>query len=228
MNKEYNNILAIDSATRRLIIGILKDNDRIVKIDEEAETSQSRIIMKRIKNLSESSTCPMSELDAIIIGVGPGSFTGLRIGIAASKAIAVAYNLPLVALSVFELAAYKLKKEVEPVELIVPFKKTEFFSLKITNGSFELNAVKEITLKELLAKDPESNLAAFGIDLDAVSENYFKNNRSDRIQYDASDLIELGKEKLYNNEFADLADLEPLYLKKSEAEINFERRNNQN
>ena len=131
MNKSFDKILALDTSSNRLLLGLQKDSDRIIKIDETAENSHGQILMKKIDQLSQSAETELSDLDGIIVGVGPGSFTGLRIGLAAVKALAVAFETPVVDFSLFEMAAYKLKDFSEPVTILIPFKKDQFFNLKI-------------------------------------------------------------------------------------------------
>lgn len=225
MNKSFNKILALDSSSHRLLLGLQKDFDRIIKIDEATENSHGQILMKKIDQLSKSAETELSELDGIIVGIGPGSFTGLRIGLAAVKALAVAFEIPIVDFSLFEMAAYKLNDISQPVTILIPFKKDQFFSLKIDSQQIDLSQITEISLTSLLELPAETSLASYGADLDEFKSGYFVNNLSDKIKYDASDIIAVGLTKLQDGQFADIAELEPLYIKKSEAEINFDRRN---
>jgi len=68
-------------------------------------------------------------------------------------------------------------------------------------------------------------VACFSLSIEAILPDFDGENLSSAIEYDAADLIELGAEKLEAGEIPALDSLEPLYLRKSQAEIRFEQRN---
>src|SRR5574341_1324197 len=110
MDYSSKNILAIDCATSEMKLGLKFGGDRLVKSAVAAEQSHSAQIIKGIAALMASAKCKVTELDAIVVATGPGSFTGLRIGLACAKGMAVALNIPVVGVSLFEVAGYKLAK----------------------------------------------------------------------------------------------------------------------
>jgi tRNA threonylcarbamoyladenosine biosynthesis protein TsaB len=104
-------ILGLDTATRATTVAVLDT-------DSDAEPAQGRDdpppgvrprhttrLMSLVVDTLERAQTSWSELDRIAVGVGPGSFTGLRIGVATARALARAYGLPLVGISTLESLA---------------------------------------------------------------------------------------------------------------------------
>lgn len=227
MNDYSNkNILAIDSSSNRLILGIKYDGDKLVKKDELVEKSHGQMIISKIQDLLKSSELEISSIDAIVVQTGPGSFTGLRIGIAAAKGIAVAFNIPVVSINLFEIASFKLRNDEKSIHVIVPFKKDQYFITSHKNRKYDKDCIKTIDNQQLIELIKSEPFAIFGVKF----ENDLKENEltdySEELNYDSSDLINLGLNKLNEGQFEDIINLEPLYIDKSQAEINFELKKN--
>jgi len=221
-----NNILAIDSSTNRLFLGLMYEGDKLVKSDELVEQSHGELIIRKIIDLLNSANLKISSIDAIIVQTGPGSFTGLRIGIAAAKGFAVAFNIPIVAINLFEIAAYKLKNHDNSINVIVPLKKDQYFSLSLKIQQYDIDKIKTINnhqLFDIVRKEP---FAIFGVTLENDLSDVSLINYSHELNYDSSDLISLGLSKLNEGKIEDIINLEPLYIQKSQAEINFEGKKN--
>jgi tRNA threonylcarbamoyladenosine biosynthesis protein TsaB len=224
MNYSDKNILAIDCAGAEMKVGLRFGGDRMVKASVEASRAHSALIMRSIQSIMESAGCSVKDLNAIVVCTGPGSFTGLRIGIACAKGMAVGLGIPVVGVNLFELAAYKLKNESEAVKVLVPFKKGSYFLAEVKRGAADLSNILAIEEKDLERHLNGSVAAVMGRD---YKEEFLSNTRlvdRSRTNYDATELIYLGIEKLNRNEVEDLAKLEPLYVQKSQAEIRFEER----
>jgi len=91
-------MLGIDSATLTIGVAIL-DGDRVVAAARHDAKGRTNDLLVTIDRLCREATIAPTELDAIAIGAGPGSFTGLRIGMATAKGIAFAAGKPLWAVS---------------------------------------------------------------------------------------------------------------------------------
>ena len=120
---ETATMLAIDTSTRHLRLALNFGGDRLVKSDEDMDMSHGRVMIRKISNLLESSGATMKDLDAVVVCTGPGSFTGLRIGIALAKGIAVGAGAVMAGVSLFDVAAYKLRSSDDETQVLVPFKK---------------------------------------------------------------------------------------------------------
>ncbi len=218
------NVLAIDTSSSELKLGLSFGGDRMVKSCERVEKSHGRLIIKKIGELLQSAGLNKDELQAIVVCTGPGSFTGLRIGLAAAKGMAVALDIPVAGVNLFEVAAYKLRSLNRKVKIIIGLNRDECLVAPVESGSYEESAVAVIAYGDLLRVIGEDWVAAIRIDLSTSFPQLGSVDVSKQLDYDASDLLELGVGKLASGLSDDLAQLEPLYLQKSQAELSFERR----
>jgi len=219
------NILAIDCSSSEMKLGLQFGEDRLVKSSTGAEQAHGALILKGITGLLQSANCPVSNLNAIIVTTGPGSFTGLRIALACAKGMAVALKIPVVSVNLFELAAYKLSTINRQIKVLVPFKKDSFFVGTVNNGIFDESSIEAVSAQEVNQQIKGCLIAGINtVALASIITDKSKIIDADKTTYDATELIFLGMEKLNRNEIPDLAKLEPLYVQKSLAEIKFEER----
>ncbi|MBN1211827.1 MAG: tRNA (adenosine(37)-N6)-threonylcarbamoyltransferase complex dimerization subunit type 1 TsaB [candidate division Zixibacteria bacterium] len=221
--KVYQNILAVDTSSLYLRLALLFGGDRLVKSDEKMDKSHGQLIIKKINELFSSAGLAVRQLDALAVSTGPGSFTGLRIGLAVVKGIAVARDIPIVDINLFELAAFKLSERPEPVKVFVPFKKGEFFMAEVKNGEYLLENITVITESNFSEKVGGSPVAGINFNIIDHFPQAVTLPGLAEIGFDAADLVYLGRIKLEQGQKADLAGLEPLYLLRSQAEIKFEK-----
>ena len=110
-------ILAIDTSSRFLSLA-LSENYKIVKEKNRQlkKFEHNRLLLKEIDSLLKKCKMVINDIDIISVGRGPGSFTGLRIGLAAAKGLVFASKRRLIGISSFDAAAFNIK---EPERLIV-------------------------------------------------------------------------------------------------------------
>ena len=95
--------LLLDSSNVYLSVGLAKDGKVVDKIFYEAWQRQSEMMVTEIDNILKRNKIDKSELDAVIVGAGPGSYTGVRIGVTIAKTIAYALKIKLYAKSSLSL-----------------------------------------------------------------------------------------------------------------------------
>jgi tRNA threonylcarbamoyl adenosine modification protein YeaZ len=221
------NILAIDTATRRLNLALLYGEDRTVKSGELVRKTHGQILMKKIDDLFLTAALAVADLQAVVVSLGPGSFTGLRIGLAAAKGIAVARNIPLVGVTLFEAAALRLQTQPAPVHLLIPSRKGEFYI-----GSYSGSGVTEPEVRVLAERDIAGMVGSDQVYLighdPGLLETEVLRATARSLDYDGGDVLRAGIEKLVRGERADAAGLEPVYFQKAIAEIHFDRRHGVN
>lgn len=109
-------ILHIETATQVCSVA-LSANGVISQIRESREkNSHSAIITVFIEEILKSAGMPFSDLDAIAVSMGPGSYTGLRIGVSTAKGICYALDKPLIAISTLHSMAAGAKKGIKGME----------------------------------------------------------------------------------------------------------------
>jgi tRNA threonylcarbamoyladenosine biosynthesis protein TsaB len=223
----FDNVLAIDTSSSRLKLALSFGGDRLVKSDEEVERSHGQIIIRKIDNLISSSGLKKSDIEGIIVSTGPGSFTGLRIGLAAAKGIAMALNVPIVGISLFEVAAWRLRMESEPVMIAVQVRRDELLIGCVKSGHFDVSSVTSVPVEGMRLHIGQSAIVGIGMDITRFVDDVRGFGGETKLEIDPADLINLGRPRLVTGQFADLATLEPLYIQKSQAEIRFEQRHRQ-
>lgn len=103
--------LCIDTSTRFTCVGLFSDTGvSIAKSTSEVSDSHNEELAVEVLKLLAQGDCA-EELSALVVGLGPGSFTGLRIGLSFAKGFAFARNLALAGISTFEAVAMKLSSD---------------------------------------------------------------------------------------------------------------------
>ena len=108
-------ILGVDTTRKSAMIFLINDGDNIVKILNENE-KQSENLMINIDSVLKENNLELNEIDCFSIVEGPGSFTGIRVGMATIKAFAYALNKPIIAFNIFELISNYIEDGVVILE----------------------------------------------------------------------------------------------------------------
>lgn len=101
------NILAINTSSYRLGIALLQDELTIGVHETYVKVNQSTRVMPAIEQLLKDVHMEPSEIDQIVVAQGPGSFTGIRIGVTIAKTMAWALDVPIVGVSTLQALAYQ-------------------------------------------------------------------------------------------------------------------------
>ena len=103
------NCLAVDTSGSHLTVVIVKGEEVFVKYIENCNLQHSVVLMPAIENLLEEAGLAVSDMDCFGCNVGPGSFTGIRIGVSTIKAFSYAFNKKVFGLTSFDVLAYNKK-----------------------------------------------------------------------------------------------------------------------
>lgn len=101
------NILAMDTSNQVLGVALLKDNHIVAEIVTSSKKNHSVRLMPAIDQLMRSGNMTPDQLDKIVVAQGPGSYTGVRIGLTTAKSMAWALDIPVVGVSSLEVLAYQ-------------------------------------------------------------------------------------------------------------------------
>jgi len=187
-----------------------------------------------IKRLCDDADMRPSDLDLVVAGTGPGSFTGLRIGLATAKGIALGASCSIIGVSGLDIQGWKLKEFHGVVVPVMDARKNRLYSAEYREGK-RISEYLDVSVDSLVRRlssriDSEEQLVLTGPYAgrlyQQISQNRIKTALTLDPQYCVVDpylLLDLGLQKL-----ADAADSSepviPLYLRKSEAEIKRESR----
>lgn len=101
-------ILAIDSATPVAGVALIRDEQLIAEKFANIGLTHSETLMPMVDRVLKDASLQAKDVDAFAVTIGPGSFTGLRIGLAAAKGLALAVDKPLIGISTLEVLAHNL------------------------------------------------------------------------------------------------------------------------
>ena len=210
-------ILNIDSAVDSASVCLAKDGMMLSIEKNERQKDHAAWLHPAIKGIFEKNNSELTKVDAIAVTGGPGSYTGLRIGMATAKGICYALNKPLVTLNTLQVMANAAKKE--KADLLCPMIDARRMEVFAAIYSKELQIIKEPAAIEINEKSFDEELATRSICFfgnGSIKFQLLKKNKHaifSNIISDASSMISLSEEKFTQKEFADLAYAEPLYLK---------------
>lgn len=113
-------LLALDTSTRFAGIALYAaDRGLIAETHWHAGTQHTASLMPRVSGMLEAQGAQVSDLAAVAVALGPGSFTGLRVGLAAAKGLALAAGIPIIGIPTLEATAYPHQLQPLPVIAIV-------------------------------------------------------------------------------------------------------------
>lgn len=166
--------LYIDTSTKYLCIGIAKDYKVIYKYQQEAIQKQSELTIPTLSKALNENNLTLNDVDEVNVTIGPGSFTGIRIGMCVAKVLASMKNIPLKAISSLNSYASLGKK------IVILDAKAKRVYLGIYNDNEKIidETVVEIeTFKEMLKDYPDYDvvLDSHLIDLESESIDVIEN-----------------------------------------------------
>lgn len=218
-----NRVLAVDTATKRLNIAV-KNGTEIYSKSINEGFAHSENIIPTIDELLNRAGITLKDIELFICTRGPGSFTGLRIGMATLKGFATALNIPLVSIPTLDVYSKNIDRSI--VLPVIDARKRSFFTAIYKDGQRETDFldINPIEITELTKSYSEIYLTGDDAKIlyDRLEDS--SNFILDDIERDYSSiLIDMGVE-WYQGNGADSISQGPLYIRKSEAEIDLERR----
>lgn len=134
-------ILYLDTSSSFLYTAILEDNTIIAEVKEKLENNLSEYALPRIEEMFTVKNINIDELDKIICVNGPGSFTGIRIGLTIAKTLAWAKNIPIVPISSLEAMAFSSDGNYNYIVPAIDARRNYLYAsiYDNQNGSFIMN-----------------------------------------------------------------------------------------
>lgn len=214
-------ILTLETATKVCSVSIFENDQLIDYVEEHGSYSHAENLAQFVDQLLSRNNITYSQLEAIAISKGPGSYTGLRIGVAFAKGLCFAQNIPLISINSLESLACGAIQEIEQKEFLVcsmiDARRMEVYAA-IYNQDLEpirkigADVVNEQTYMTFLDK----NMVYFIGDgaekcRDQIRHENARFEKS--IHLSSKYLGEMAYNKFLSKSFEDLAYFEPLYLK---------------
>jgi len=215
------NLLAIDTSTKYLSLAVTK-NGTVVKFrNVKLMRPLSSSIMPCIKKVLNAAGVTLKKLDGFAIGLGPGSFTGLRVGLSTIKGLAFATNKPVVGISSLDVLAMNIKEDHAQICTLCDAKRNLVYACLYEKKGSLLKKKSDYVLENIdaLLKKIKGEVIFIGDGVKLFRNDIQKVTRISPIFIDgklpfprARCLALLALEKFQKGQKDDIAQLVPLYL----------------
>ena len=197
------NCLAVDTGGSHLTVLLIKGGEVHSRFLKDASLKHSVTLLTEIENLLTSLNTPLNEIDVFCSVVGPGSFTGIRIGVSTIKALAYSQNKKILSVTSFTPLAYN--SDNERVLAVINANHDNFYACGFVNKKVELPP-RFITKEEVINLSKEYQIVSdVSLDIPHVKADLLKG--FEKAVVNSLDLATFDRESLI-----------PLYVKKSQAE----------
>ncbi|WP_422482163.1 tRNA (adenosine(37)-N6)-threonylcarbamoyltransferase complex dimerization subunit type 1 TsaB [Pleomorphochaeta sp. DL1XJH-081] len=227
------NVLALETSSNVLHLALKTDKEFIASTRTIGRHFSEELVV-RMKELCNEVSLKLADLSLIVCTNGPGSFTGLRVGMAAAKGVSLAAGIPLVSLSTMEIYAYPLRYAEMPVLCTMDAKKNRYYGALFQQGNrltTDMDASiaslcdKIVEFEAILITGPDSTVVG-----DALRDEVTKRGKTTKIYLDqlhyrsyGESMIQLGMDLLQQKGPDDIGS-GPTYIRKSDAEVSLEER----
>ena len=210
-------ILNIETATKNCSVALAK-NGKTIALREIAEEGYSHAekLHVFIEELLSESEISFKDLNAIAVSQGPGSYTGLRIGVSSAKGLCYALNIPLIAIDTLQSLAAQISISKGLIVPMIDARRMEVFSAIYDNHLNTITKVAAEIITEESYQDQEEEIHFLGDGAPKCKELLNKTNFifHDEIIYpSAKQMSYLSFEKHKKSDTVDVAYFEPLYVK---------------
>ena len=219
-------ILGIDTATKSLSLGIY-DDGRVYECELESGRKLSSLLAPVTARCLEAAGLEVADIDYFACGLGPGSFTGMRIGIAFIKGMAWAAKKPVAGISTLDILAKNVSGASEEIVTAVDAKRDLIYCsiYKNKNGVLKRMAPHMLLSPDQLLKKVKPNSIILGDAAGLYKELFLRRVKGavvlDRDHWypKANNLIELALARIKGKELTDCFRLKPIYLYPDECQV---------
>lgn len=222
------NIIAFDTSTSYESIALSSNGQIIADVTTKAKRTHSERLLPTVENLLAQTDMKLEEISGVAVSIGPGSFTGLRIGLSTAKGLCFGLKIPLYVTSTLRSLANNVSSVSSNICALMDAGRDEFYYAVYSSDLTEIHKpsfakieqiLQNITAETLVIGPAISKIQKALIGVDAKYEFV----RAIDCYPKATSLIDI----IENNkgcdvyEADDIAKIEPLYIRKSAAEENY-------
>lgn len=226
-------ILGIETSTKTGSVAIVSENGVVAQFSLNIEVTHSERLMSAVDRVLKDSGLRLDEMSGFAVAIGPGSFTGLRIGIATVKGLAFATQRPIAAIPTLQALAWNLPYAAHPICPLLDARKNEVYA-----------AVYRFEDAGLVRTSPERAVPIQGLQERITGKTIFTGEAAylyraeierefgelalfaplSAVLPSGSAVAEIGLGMIGRGEHADPDNLVPLYIRRPEAEVAWEKR----
>lgn len=227
-------VLGLETATAQVGCALEDNQGPVASFHLARGRRHTETLMPAVDYLCRHAGIALADVGAVAVDVGPGLFTGLRVGVATAKALATALRVPTIGLTSLDLLAYPHRREEGLVASVVDARRGEVFwaLYRPVPGGVQRMTAHQVSAPE----DVASELLAQGEPTLAVGDGACRYRELfatvDRVTVgepsgahpSAAVLVELAHPLAMREEFVAPSELEPLYLRQADVRINWVER----
>lgn len=225
-------ILGIETSTKTSSVA-LRDGEKIRdEISLQLGLSHSERVIPLLDEILKRNGMTIKDIDGIAVSIGPGSFTGIRVGVSTARGLAQSLNVPLVGIPSLDGLAFGAGTSGEVVCPMVDALRREIYT-SLYHGRKRLTPHQLIGIEKWLErlKDEGETILFLGEAVD-IYENLIKDSLQKKAKIvekekryaSAARVAELGLEKLVSGEGKKYDEVFPLYIRRPEAEVKWEEK----
>lgn len=210
-------ILNIETATKNCSVTLAKDGQTILckEIAEQGYSHAERLHVF-IEEILKETKVKIQEIHAVAVSKGPGSYTGLRIGVSTAKGLCYALGIPLIALDTLQVLAHQVSVDNGIIVPMIDARRMEVYSAIFDKNHQKIAAVQA----EILTEDSYSEFTEILYFIGDCQEKCQTVLTQPNFKFlpeilfpSASQMSQLSFKKFNQNDFEDVAYFEPFYLK---------------
>jgi len=227
-------VLALETSSLVASVAITDDDKLLAEYTLNNKKTHSQILMPIVEHVAQSLDLTLSDIDIFAVSTGPGSFTGIRIGIATVKSLAQALDKPIVGMSGLDGLAFNLVNSTGIICPMMDARNAQVYTCLYRSNGEEINRIREYTairVTDLIPslQDLDESVVFCG-DGVLLHKNLLAEKLGERAKFSqsifmlqrASSIAFLALKKAKVNDVLTYNELQPYYLRKSQAEQKYE------
>ncbi len=227
------NILGIETSTQTGSVALLSEGGLVAQYTLNIQETHSERMMATVDRVLKDAGIALSALDGFALSIGPGSFTGLRIGLAAVKGLAFAAGRPVAAVPTLQALAWNLPYCAHPVCPMLDARKNEVYAaIWRYEGTSLIQTMADAAVPATEVCERIRETTVFTGEAARLYRPQIEKALGSRALFaplhacspSAASVAGLGLEMIRNGSQADLDSLTPVYIRRPEAEVAWEKR----
>lgn len=227
------NILGIETSTKTGSVAVMNENGLVCQYTLSIDVTHSERLMVTVDRVLKDARMSLKDISGLAVSVGPGSFTGLRVGIATVKGLAFATGLPVAAVPTLKALAWNLYYSSYPACPLQDAKKREVYAaIYRYDGSSIVQTMKETAISISALSTLISGPVLFTGEASIAFRSEIENAFGSRAYFaplalclpSAASVADIGLRMIAAGQTTDPNDLAPMYVRRPEAEVAWEKR----
>lgn len=223
-------ILAIDTSTTHSSCAVMDDNNIVGDFSINQSMSHNEILLVMVDEMLKKLNIDIEDIDLLVAVTGPGSFTGIRIGVTVVKALAMALNKPIVAVNTLEALSFGVFSDKKKIPLIDARGERVYYGVYEGINNENIVAPALLTIDELLEEFSDKGEFIFVGDCVNLYKDRILENKNFEItpaclnSCISKNACVIGKQKYERGDISDCFSLSPEYVRLSQAQRDLENK----